>query len=433
MIPARFRRYLLPLSLGHAGIDFYENMVAALLPFLVVLLGISYTQAGAAIFAFSLSAFLLQPLVGHYIDRRGSFALMPASLVLSALCFAVIGLVPSFPWILAILVLAGLGNALFHPLATLYVRAASDAPATAMAVWSTSGNLGLALAPLAVNAIFSLGGPSWTVLLLIPGMLVAALLWRGPLKDLPFRSAARSAPSPRPAGTGSPGPDPVRSPEPAEHSPVPPTAAQPATHGKASPADDTGRGPLARLTGAAICRACTHVLVNSYLALFIVERGGSPALGNRLFAITLLISAFATVIGGALADRVGRKPVVTGSLAASLVGLTLGFSLGGWSPLVLLPLASFALLLPHSVFIVLAQELVPRNPALASGMILGFPYGVASVAVLAAGWPADRFGLGPTLSVAVAVLLGISLLFFSRVPETAAGAPRRVAPRPSHS
>lgn len=418
----RMRSHLLPLSLAHAGIDFYENLVAALLPFLVAALGINYTLAGAAIFAFSLSAFLLQPLVGHYIDRRGSFRLMPASLLLSAACFGVIGLMPSYPWILGILILAGLGNAMFHPLATLYVRAVSDTPATAMAIWSTSGNLGLALAPLAVNAVFGLGGSGWTALLGIPGIATAYMLWRGSLKQIALRPT-RSPEAPQDPPSASLRQQPHR----AESS----ASLRLGFQSAAAAERQAGRKLLTRLTAVAICRACTHVLINSYLALFIVEIGGSPALGNRLFAVTLLVSAFATVIGGTLADRLGRRPVVTASLLASLAGAVLGFSTGGWPSLILLPLASFALMLPHSVLIVLAQELVPRNPALASGMILGLPYGVASLAVLAVGWPADRVGLGPTLSAAIGLLLTIGLLLFSRIPETSAASAAAGATPPS--
>ena len=47
----------------------------------------------------------------------------------------------------------------------------------------------------------------------------------------------------------------------------------------------------------------------TFIPLYELSRGNSAAYGTRLLAVFLFAGALGTLIGGPLADRVGRRPV----------------------------------------------------------------------------------------------------------------------------
>ena len=73
-------------------------------------------------FAYSGMAAISQPLFGVIADRYGT-RLTGIALAWTALTFALIGFVQSFPLLLVIACASGLGSGAFHPFAALDVRA----------------------------------------------------------------------------------------------------------------------------------------------------------------------------------------------------------------------------------------------------------------------------------------------------------------------
>ena len=60
---------------------------------------------------------------------------------------------------------------------------------------------------------------------------------------------------------------------------------------------------------------------------------------------------------------------------------------------VLLALLGFVLVSSFTVSVVLGQAYLPRNPGMASGLIVGFAIGAGGLGATALGWVADRWGL----------------------------------------
>jgi FSR family fosmidomycin resistance protein-like MFS transporter len=80
-----------------------------------------------------------------------------------------------------------------------------------------------------------------------------------------------------------------------------------------------------------------------------------------------------------------------------------------------------ALLASFSVTIVLAQELLPRNLGLASGLILGLGFGMGGLGAAVTGWIADMIGLYKTVWIlALVPALGSAVGAFIRMPKKAA-------------
>jgi FSR family fosmidomycin resistance protein-like MFS transporter len=72
-----------------------------------------------------------------------------------------------------------------------------------------------------------------------------------------------------------------------------------------------------------------------------------------------------------------------------------------------------------TVSVVLGQAYLPRNPGMASGLIVGFAIGAGGLGVTALGWLADHFGLLAALWVsALMPLVGFVAALFLPEPRT---------------
>ena len=105
-----------------------------------------------------------------------------------------------------------------------------------------------------------------------------------------------------------------------------------------------------------------------------------------------------SLIFGYLADRLPPRPLVWGSILLSSPALYLYIDAHGWVAYLLLIIGGGMIGASNSVLVAMAQELAPRNAALASGLPLGFSWGMATIFMIPIGHLADRVGLMPVLS-----------------------------------
>src|SRR5262245_53636217 len=151
-VPMRTRpaiTILLTLSLCHFLNDLLQTLLPAIYPMLKTSFNLSYTQIGLITLTNSATSSTLQPIVGHYTDRRprpyslafGMSVLMTALLVLA---FA-----HRFELLLAGAALMGIASAIFHPESSRIARVASGGQhGLAQSLFQTGGNLGTSIGPL---------------------------------------------------------------------------------------------------------------------------------------------------------------------------------------------------------------------------------------------------------------------------------------------
>jgi len=112
--------------------------------------------------------------------------------------------------------------------------------------------------------------------------------------------------------------------------------------------------------------------------------------------------------------------VITGSLLLfSPLMLVALKSSGLWVPL-FLALSGTMLLAGFSVIIVFAQELMPKNVGLASGLMLGLAFGTGGIGVFLSGLMADAIGLERSMTILafMPLLAGLlALTFKDRHPK----------------
>ena len=124
------------LFLGHLVTDINQGALPALLPFLISEYHLSYTAAGFIVFASNIASTVVQPVFGHLANRILTPWLMPAGIFLAGAGLAVTGIAPGYAWVLAAVMVSGIGVAAFHPQgARLVNQIAGEKKATAMSLF----------------------------------------------------------------------------------------------------------------------------------------------------------------------------------------------------------------------------------------------------------------------------------------------------------
>ena len=166
-----------------SGAHLYSHLYIMLLPPLFPILkdtfGIGFTELGFAITVFSLVTGLTQAPIGFLVDRIGARSLLIAALIVESLAFAVIGLVPSYPVLIAMMAVAGLANAVFHPADYVILNASVDEKrmGRAFSIHTASGFFGGFLAPaVAIPLATQFGWQTAVVVVGGSGVLMAGLL-----------------------------------------------------------------------------------------------------------------------------------------------------------------------------------------------------------------------------------------------------------------
>jgi MFS transporter, FSR family, fosmidomycin resistance protein len=369
------------LSLGHFLIDFCQGVVPALVPFLVTERHFSYTAAASLVFAISATSSVVQPLFGQLADRLALSWLLPASVLLTGLGLALGSQSPSFAVVLAAFGLSGLGVAAFHPEAARKAFLASgERRTTGMSLFSVGGGLGFALAPALTTTVVVSWGISGLLALLAPAAIIAALL-------------ARTI------------------------GPAPASTQLNANEGRHFDGHDDWRA-FGILSGATICRSIVFYGLNTFLALYFMTRWHqNAAQGNQALVVFLGTSIVGTLLGGWLADRIGRRTVIRSGFVGAVVflGLFVQTQDRDWALALLVPLAVF-IFLPTSVLVVLGQEYLPRRVGMASGVTLGLAVSVGGMCAPFLGRLADWKGLDYVLILLLAVLLVATFQAFALPP-----------------
>ncbi|MEU9554290.1 MFS transporter [Streptomyces fumanus] len=364
------------LSVGHGCVDLYQGSVAALVPLLVAERAYGYAAASGVVLAASSLSSLAQPLFGVLGDRRARPWLLPVSTLLAGLGIALSGVSDSYAVTLAVVAVSGLGVAAYHPESARVARLAGGGGHRAMGWFALGGNLGFALAPLAVAALAAAGGLRRSPLLLLPAVVGAALC-------LPVLRARET----RPSGTAAL-PGPAR--------------------------DDTAS--FVRLSLAVVCRSVVFTGLGTFLSLYATERTGSGGAGTAVLFLLYLGGAVGSVLGGVLADRWDRVRVCSWSYlltAGSLAGLVL---VPGPACYLFTALTSVGLYVPFSLQVTLGQDYLPSRVGTAGGITLGLTMSVGGLLTPAVGALADRTSLQTALTplILLPVLAG---LLFRTLPE----------------
>jgi FSR family fosmidomycin resistance protein-like MFS transporter len=368
---------LILFSIGHFFIDLYSSALGVFQPVLGDKLGLSLTEAGMLGGLLVFASSVMQPAYGYLSDRFHSRMFSVLGPAVAGIFIGSLGLAPSFGWLVVMVLLGGSGIASFHPQAsTRATSGISGRRAGWMAVFISSGSLGMALGPVYFSALLTRAGLSRSWWGAVPGVCITILLL------VMLRNPSRAIKRPK-------------------------------HRFDLAPLKAVWK-PLTILYFLVFIRSILQIVFTQLLPLFLHrERGFSLTGASLALSLYLTCGAVGGFMGGPFADRFGGRRVILISMAGCLPFLALFFiGTGVWS-LIGLALGGLMLLFTTPVNVVMAQDLVPSQAGTVSALMMGFAWGMAGLIFIPlVGWAGDHFTLYRALfSLLAFPVLGIFLTF----------------------
>ncbi len=125
------------------------------------------------------------------------------------------------------------------------------------------------------------------------------------------------------------------------------------------------------------------------LPLHATLRGLSNVEAGWVLALFLLFGAVGSLVGGYLSDRLPRRPLMVLTEIGAGICLLLAPVAAGAAFYVALAAASVLFYVAMPLQIVMAQERSPRIESVASGIVMGFAYGISGLMLVPLGWLGD--------------------------------------------
>ena len=378
------------LSGGHFATDFASGAVPALIPFLADEYDLSYTLTAVIMLAATLSSSIVQPLFGLWSDRRGAMWLLPGGVALAGLGTGLAAVAPSYAVVVALVFLAGIGIAAYHPEGAKFAAYASGSKrASGMSMFNIGGNVGYAMGPILVTPLVLWLGLTGGLLAVVPVLAISL----GVARALPYLRGLRPAAR---AAAALPGEEDV---------------------------------PAMWLLGAVIAlRGVAWFGLLTFVPLWAVSIGQTKGEGNRLLALMLVAGALGTLLLGPVADRIGLRRTLVLTQAAMPALIVVFVVVGGVVGGIALMLVGTCVVGTFGVTMVLSQLYLPRHVGLASGLSVGLTMGLGGLAAVGLGALADAVDLETALYVcAAAPAAGVALSLLLPAPRRAA----RLAPEPA--
>jgi MFS transporter, FSR family, fosmidomycin resistance protein len=353
-MPSPSKGKIFSVSIAHTFNDFYMNYIQTLLPFFVSA-GLSVSKGAFLVSAFTITSSLLQPVFGYLVDQKNQRWMVYAGTMWMAVLLSLIGVIDNYLLLVFTVTLSGVGTAAFHPQASAMITAVSgQRKGFYQALFIASGNIGWALTPFVVVPFVLTYGLKSTPIFILPGLLVAVLLWFAAPQDSVKRMPSRPLLMPvlRSAGV-----------------------------------------ELTKVVLVVAFRSLAYFGLVSFLPLYLQQKNISLLIGSRLLFVMLLSGAIGGLAGGYLSDLFGRKAVIVTSLIAASPLFYLFLETDGILSYLLLALAGANLLASFSVTVVVAQEVLHQNTAVGAGLMLGFGIGIGGLGVGLVGLVAEHVGI----------------------------------------
>lgn len=363
------------LTFAHLANDAFGNILPVFLPTLQAQLGVGEAVLATFVAVIAITANVMQAVMGLFTDRWGRRRAAALGLLITSSVLPFIPLANNATVLLAILIVGGLGSAIFHPGAVSLARDAGERKSLIVSIFSSGGSAGAAIMPVIALFVLRTFGASYVPLLGLVGVITAVILFLKAPPETPVHSAVK--------------------PRIFEKSLV--------------------FGPVGLLTVAGILRALAFVSFLNAMPLFLVHVRGfssaAPILGTTLLVYNLT-AALGAMVMGALDGRFNRITllVVSMVLAVPVLALTLILPPGGVLFYVAVGLGGALTNSSVPLLVVSAQDLAPHHVGAASGMLMGFTWGTAGVIYIGFGALQQFVGLEPALMIAFLFLLPAAAL-----------------------
>jgi MFS family permease len=305
--PAEGRRTLAITCSAHFVHDGIADAFYVLLPIWAQAFGLSYVQVGTLRMAYSTAMAFLQLPAGMLAERVGERTLLAGGSMLAGVAFALLATSQSYAALGALILLAGTGSAVQHPIAsTLISRAYAVASRrAALGVYNFVGDVGKMVVAAGMGlGIVAIGWRSSVVLygLIVVGVGLVTLVALANLPD-----------------------------------------GKPRAPSKVTPAPDVGWGftnptGFALLSSIQLIDSACRTGFLTFFPFLLIAKGASVASIGFGLSLVFVGGAAGKLVCGLIAERVGiLRTVILTELATGALIAAVVFAPLGWAMLLLMP------------------------------------------------------------------------------------------------
>ena len=370
---------LISVTVCHMINDTLQALMLAIYPMLRDTYTLTFGQIGMITLVFQVVASILQPLIGHFTDRKPLPYSLPVAPAFTLLGLVLLGVATSYPAILVAAGAVGIGSAIFHPEASRVARIASGGRyGMAQSLFQVGGNVGTSIGPLLAAWIILPRGQAsvvWFGVIALAAVGILGGVGRWYSHHLSPKNKAR--------------------PMPAVH------------HGLSGRIVGVS---LAILLALMFSKFVYTSAMSSFYTFYLIDHFGVSIADSQVY-LFIYLGAFAagTYAGGPIGDRIGRKAVIWFSILGALpFTLALPFVNLFWTVVLTIPIG-LILASAFSAMVVYAQELLPGRVGMISGLFFGLAFGIAGLAAVPLGYLADHTSITFVFQLC-AVLPAIGLL-----------------------
>jgi FSR family fosmidomycin resistance protein-like MFS transporter len=376
------------ISFSHFLNDTMQSLIPSVYPILKASYALDFAQIGMITLAFQFTASLLQPLVGHFTDKKAQPFSLCIGMGSTFFGLLLLSVAHQYHVILIAAALVGLGSAVFHPESARIARLASGGRfGFAQSVFQVGGSAGSSMGPiLAALIVIPFGQPSIAWFSTI-AFLAIIILWRIGLWYRPQIAAKKfAAPKPHPD----------------------------------APDQRRVMIAIAVLVALLFSKQLYVSSLSSYYMFYLIDKFGVSTQAAQIYLFVFLAAnAVGAFFGGPLGDRFGRKYVIWFSILGALP-FTLALPHAGLvTGAVLTVFIGLIISSTTSSIIVFAQELMPHRFGMISGVFFGVAFGIGGLGAAVLGKVADHTGIAFVYQIcAFLPAIGLLAIFLPKMPKT---------------
>jgi FSR family fosmidomycin resistance protein-like MFS transporter len=331
----------------------------------------TYAMAGFLSVAQRLPS-LLNPLIGIIADKISMRYFIILAPSLTAVAMSLLGVAPSYPVLLILLLIMGLSAVLFHiPSPVMIRKIAGNRVGKGMSFYMMGGEIARTLGPLVILGAVSLWGLEGTWRLIPFGLAVSVILY--------FRiRKIRIADEFKKKGSQSSGLSKTFM----EFLPF-----------------------FLKLSGMLFFMGVMKGALTTFLPTFVTSRGGSLWLGGISLVVLQAAGAVGAFAAGTISDRFGRRNMLLAVSLATPVCMGLFVTLPATLALPLLILIGITLLSTGPVMLAAVNERKSDHPAFINSIYMTLSFMINALAVMLTGYLGDIYGLAFTFQLSAGLAL----------------------------
>jgi FSR family fosmidomycin resistance protein-like MFS transporter len=359
---------LLAIGFCHLLNDAIQSLLPAVYPILKNSFHLDFGQIGLIALTSLVTASLLQPLVGHFTDRKHKPYFLAVGMGFTLIGLLILSRAPDYRTVLVAAALVGIGSSVFHPESSRVARMASGGQlGLAQSIFQVGGNAGTALGPLLAAFVLPRGQSSIAWFSLVALLAIILLARIGAWAKKGWASQRKFQKSRADENTQ-------------------PAVAVPHFHLP----EKRVAFSLAILIALMFSKFFYLASLNSYYMFYLISKFHVSLQSAQLHLFVFLGAvAVGTFFGGPVGDRIGRKYVIWYSILGVLpFTLVLPYANLFWTS-ILSVVIGLILASAFSAILVYAQELLPHRVGMISGLFFGFAFGLGGVGSALLGKLAD--------------------------------------------